>query len=62
MKQMEIWDDLWFWGFITQNGSGDQREFVWNENKYWVIKESDKSLEMVMEIKRKATEFLDIIL
>ena len=59
---MEVWDDLWFWGFITQNGSGDQREFVWNENKYWAIKETDKSFEMVMEIKAKAIEFLDIML
>lgn len=25
--QIEVWDDLWFWGFITQNGSGPQRTF-----------------------------------
>jgi hypothetical protein len=62
MQQMEIWDDLWFWGFITQNGSGDMREFKWNENKYWAIKESDKNPKMIQEIKDKANTFLEIML
>jgi hypothetical protein len=55
---IEIWDDLWFWGFITQYGSGKNREFKWNENKYWIIKESDKSPRMINEIKIKAEEFI----
>lgn len=58
--QIEIWDDLWFWGFITQNGS-QQRKFQWNENKYWILRESDKSRKMIGEIKNRCTEFLDII-
>jgi hypothetical protein len=59
-QQIEIWDDLWFWGFITQNGSGDNRKFEWNENKYWALKETDKDKQKIEEIKSKASEFLNI--
>lgn len=59
-QQIEVWDDLWFWGFITQNGSGDNRAFEWNENKYWVLKESDKDKIKIEEIKNKCQEFLEI--
>lgn len=60
-QQIEIWDDLWFWGFITQNGSGNNRQFIWNENKYWVLKESDKNELIINEIKHKSNEFLKIL-
>lgn len=59
-QQIEVWDDLWFWGFITQNGSGNNRVFEWNENKYWVLKESDKEKIKIEEIKNKCHEFLEI--
>lgn len=59
-QQIEVWDDLWFWGFITQNGSGENRVFEWNENKYWVLKESDKEKIKIEEIKNKCHEFLEI--
>lgn len=59
--EIEVWDDLWFWGFITQKGSGTNREFEWNENKYWMMKESDKSEKKIMEIKSKADDFLRIL-
>ncbi|OXB21476.1 hypothetical protein B0A80_16910 [Flavobacterium tructae] len=59
-SDIEIWDDLWFWGFITQNGS-QNRIFEWNENKYWVLKESDKSQIIIDEIKTKSNEFLSLI-
>lgn len=59
--EIEIWDDLWFWGFITQEGSGIEREFKWNENKYWMLKESDKNQNKIDEIKYRAKEFLQII-
>ena len=58
IQQIEVWDDLWFWGFITQNGSGDNRIFEWNENKYWALKESDKTPKNIIKIKEKADEFL----
>lgn len=60
-EEIEIWDDLWFWGFITQNGSGDNRAFQWNENKYWALKESDKNIETIKKISHKANIFLEII-
>jgi hypothetical protein len=59
-QEIEIWDDLWFWGFITQNG-GENRKFDWNENKYWVLKESDKDKMRIEEIKNKCHEFLEIL-
>jgi hypothetical protein len=59
--QIEVWDDLWFWGFITQNGSGENRTFEWNENKYWALKESDKNPKSIAEIKAKAEDFLNIL-
>lgn len=61
-EEVEVWDDLWFWGFITQNGSGTNRTFGWNENKYWMLKESDKDSGTISEIKAKAEQFLGIIL
>jgi hypothetical protein len=60
-QQIEVWDDLWFWGFITQNGSGDNRTFKWNENKYWALKESDKNPETIRTIKAKTQDFLNLL-
>ena len=60
-KDIEIWDDLWFWGFITQKGTGDNRKMKWNINKYWNLRESDKNNEMIIEIEQKAGEFLKIL-
>ncbi len=58
--EIEIWDDLWFWGFITQNGSGKNRIFEWNENKYWTLKEASKEKNEILKIKEKSEEFLNI--
>ncbi len=60
-QEIEVWDDLWFWGFITQYGSGDNRNFLWNENKYWALKESDKDPQMIIKIQKDAEIFLRII-
>ena len=60
-NEMEIWDDLWFWGFITQKGSGTDREFVWNENKYWILPETSKDPSEIAEIRKKSTEFLELL-
>lgn len=60
-SEMEIWDDLWFWGFITQKGSGDNRNFEWNENKYWTLKESDKIPNNIAEIHEKSNDFLGLL-
>ncbi|WP_296685571.1 hypothetical protein [Flavobacterium sp.] len=60
-SDIEVWDDLWFWGFITQNGSGDNRIFEWNENKYWNLKDTDKNEFAINEIKLKAKNFLKLL-
>jgi len=57
-----LFDDLWFWGYITQKGTGENRVFVeWNNAKYWMIKESIKDEKTIEEIKGKAEEFLNLI-
>ncbi len=60
-REIEVWDDLWFWGFITQNGTGENRKFEWNVNKYWALKESDKSKLEMKIIENKAEIFLNLM-
>lgn len=60
-NDIEVWDDLWFWGFITQKGSGIDRIFEWNENKYWILKETSKEKEEIKIIEEKSKIFLEII-
>ena len=60
-EEMEVWDDLWFWGFINQRGSGLTREFVWNESKYWALLETEKNNAVIEEIKLKSLQFLSIL-
>jgi len=60
-KSIAIWDDLWFWGFITQKGSGSNRVLEWNLDKYWSLEHSDKSHEMINEIETKARCFIKLL-
>lgn len=60
-SEMEVWDDLWFWGYITQKGSGPERIFGWNENKYWVLKETDKNPQTIKQIESLCELFLSYI-
>ena len=57
-KEMEVWDDLWFWGFIGQKGDGE-RVPEWNESKFWAIPYVDKS--KIDEVKELVEEFVSII-
>lgn len=59
--EMQLWDDLWFWGFFTQKGSGDKRTFEWNPNKYWALPESDKNAEVISRIREFCLEFIRLI-
>jgi hypothetical protein len=34
-EDMLVWDDLWFWGFFSQNSSGSERTFGWNAARFW---------------------------
>lgn len=55
--EMLIWDDLWFWGFITQRSEAGKtdRNHEWNEAKYWSIFATPKTKESIAAIERLAT-------
>jgi len=61
---IEIWDDLWFWGYFTQKVVKDStnRKIEWNEEKYWANFESDKSETMIKEIKTLTDKFTNIFI
>lgn len=59
--KIEVWDDLWFWGFITQKGTGKDRKVCFNESKYWALLHSDKSDKTLFTIRKKADEFKYLI-
>jgi hypothetical protein len=58
---MEVWDDLWFWGFITQKIVDKVRTIGWNESKYWALLHTKKSKTVVDDIREKADIFMDIL-
>jgi len=60
-KDIILFDDLWFWGFITQRVEGKYRKLEWNDDKYWMIKESCKEDHIIREIKKKAEYFIKLI-
>ena len=62
-ENIEIWDDLWFWGFISQRTlKGDKiRKLGWNDAKYWSQLETNKNEVVIEEIKQKVVEFLKLI-
>ncbi|WP_045377501.1 hypothetical protein [Vibrio campbellii] len=60
-NDLEVWDDLWFWGFITQKGTGNTRKIEWNENKYWSLTHSDKNPLVLRRIKEKSIEFIGLL-
>lgn len=60
-KDMEVWDDLWYWGFITQKGGNEDRVFEFNDAKYWVILHNDKREIVIKDVKKKAEIFIKLI-
>lgn len=60
--EMEVWDDLWFWGFIGQKGSGKNRTHQYNEAKLWslqlVTSDKEKSHSLLQE---KSEEFIALV-
>ena len=61
-EDLLIWDDLWFWGFITQKGGGDGRKTTaWNNSKYWSIRDVPKESEAIGEIRERAKAFSRIL-
>ncbi|MFZ6758152.1 hypothetical protein ACO0K9_13160 [Undibacterium sp. Ji50W] len=58
-EQMLVWDDLWFWGFITQRGKGADRSMEWNAPKFWAMRSHSKS--DVLELQTLAAKFIKIV-
>lgn len=54
-----LWDDLWFWGFITQKSIKGKRKVEWNPAKFWALPFAPRSHER--EIERQAGEFIGLI-
>lgn len=59
--QIEVWDDLWFWGYFTQKVSNGTRSLQWNPEKYWAYSCSDKSPEVIAEIEGQARAFISML-
>lgn len=59
MNSAIYWDDLWYWGFITQRGSGDNRKTKFNEEKYRSLKTSTQ--EALSDVKVAANKFIQIL-
>ncbi len=59
---MEVWDDLWFWGFIGQYGAGQNRTHQYNEAKLWSLQlftgDREKSHSLLQE---KSEEFIALL-
>lgn len=56
-----IWDDLWFWGFITQKVAGNARVLEMNEAKFWAIKGATWDSSNVRDVKCNAKKFIKLI-
>lgn len=59
--ELEIWDDLWFWGHFTQKGSGVTRSLEFNYGKYWINGFTNKTTQNIREIKIKCQEFIKLL-
>lgn len=61
-KEMLIWDDLWFWGFVTQRSAskarGGGRTMGWNEGKYWSIPHAPRRQADIAQIMLLSREFV----
>jgi hypothetical protein len=54
-----IWDELWFWGFITQKIENKERvSNKFNDNKFWCLPYIEKDM---VNIKEKAECFLKLL-
>lgn len=58
-SEMLIWDDLWFWGFFTQDSQGEERAIRWNSDKFWCQRASPVGSEN--EVKSLASRFVGLL-
>lgn len=59
--KIEVWDDLWFWGFITQKTVKGIRTQKWNEAKYWALLHTNKNEKIIKEIHWNTLKFISLI-
>jgi hypothetical protein len=59
-REMMVWDDLWFWGFITQRSTPGSvvRSHAWNEAKYWAIPHAPTDAASLRRTRVLGQEFL----
>lgn len=65
-EEILIWDDLWFWGYISQfsykENKKHKRKFTnFNEAKYWTLLGSNKDADIISSTKAKLIEFINIV-
>ena len=60
-SDFDTWDDLWFWGFITQKSSGGNRILEFNEAKYWNMLDAPKDKETIEKTENLARHFIKLI-
>lgn len=60
-SNFEVWDDLWFWGFITQKVNKDKRTMEFNEAKYWNMLDAPKDKETIATTQQLAKQFIDLL-
>jgi hypothetical protein len=58
-EEILLWDDLWFWGFITQKVTNKQRFTEYNEAKLNTLQ--GIGLTEYDEIAKKANKFIEIL-
>ena len=58
---MYTFNDLWFQGFITQKGTGKDKEMGWNEEKYWSLLHAPKDKDNVRKVEIEAKNFIALI-
>lgn len=59
-EEVDVIDDLWFWGFVTQKTIGKERIFGWNPNKYYSLIYTDKAPAKVKQIETLSEQFINI--
>lgn len=60
-SNFEVWDDLWFWGFITQKVNRDKRSMEFNTAKYWNILDAPKDKDTITMTQILANQFIDLL-
>lgn len=58
---VDVWDELWFWGFITQSSQNGVRVTAWNRPKLFSISPLLFSNQEIDDISEKSFDFIDLL-